>query len=337
MSSMRGLDSLGARGQSNMFSGTLKLNLLLTTLSVVVAVLLAEVLLRCYMPHSALGAGSELQWMRENPGDLRRVFTIDPAFGFRPLLGNNLYSEFGAKINTYDIEKAAGKERLLFIGDSVTRRGKLIAALRRLYGEERFEYWNAGVESFNTIQEVEFYKRYNIAIDPDHVILTFCLNDFETTPIAFRHEDRLVVYAPNTRLDKVNPWLFRHSYVYRLVLALAMTVGADGREGITREVRDSLTEMKSLLSADDTEFTILILPYFKPHETWTPDEKERRLSIIGIVEDLQIRHFDLLGVLNDAVRDGIEVQEIKGDFWHPSDEISTLFAGHLHEKGIFQP
>ena len=94
---------------------------------------------------------------------------------------------------------------------------KLVDALKGIYGESNYEYWNAGVESFNAIQEVKFYKEYNSKIKPDHVILTFHNNDFSATPIAFINKDKkLVVYTPHTPLRNLNPWLYKHSAVYRL-------------------------------------------------------------------------------------------------------------------------
>ena len=148
--------------------------------SIIFAVLLLEGFLRIRNTNSLFGAASELYWMRESKHDLTHLFTIDPDFGFRPILENGVYNKFGTLCNHYTGEKNPNKLRLLFIGDSVTARGKIINELRKIYGLEKFEYWNAGVESFNTVQEVQFYKKYNHLIKPDHVILMFHLNDFET-------------------------------------------------------------------------------------------------------------------------------------------------------------
>lgn len=270
-----------------------------------------------------------------HPHDQKKLFTIDPKFGFRPILGTGRYSEYGTKINTYSIEKRQNTERLLFIGDSVTYRGKIIDALRRLFGEENFEYWNAGVESFNTVQEVNFYREYNMAISPDHVILTFHLNDFETTPISFYHGDKIVVYGPNTSLEDINPWLFQHIHIYRLFLWLKIAITDPGRKAISQEVQDSLMEMKTILATNDTDFTVLIFPYLKPYEEWKPDEKESRHRIIGILKELEIAYFDLFDILTEAIHNGVNIQEEEGDSFHPSEEISILFAKYLYEKHIF--
>ena len=144
-----------------------------------------EAVLRITHQYATFGAATELPWMRNNSQDFSQIFTIDPDFGFRPILGTGGYTEYGTSPNTYPVQKRPGITRLLFIGDSVTGRGRIIEAIKQIYDDEVFEYWNAGVESFNTIQEVRFYQRYNAAVYPDHVILTFHLNDFEPTPVAF--------------------------------------------------------------------------------------------------------------------------------------------------------
>ncbi len=303
------------------------------TLGIVVAVLLMEGFLRWRQSSQIVETAVELSWMRDNPG--YNIFTVDPEFGFRPILGNGLYSKYGTKANTYPIEKKPKVTRLLFVGDSVTHRAKMVDALKEVYGEAEFEYWNAGVESFNTVQEVNYYKRYNAAIEPDHVILTFHINDFETTPIAFNHEgDGLIVYAPNKPLRDLNPWLFKHSHLYRFVINLTDDAG-DNREAIVAEAEDSLKDLRDTLAEDQIPLTVLILPVFIPYEEWQPHEKEARDQILPILEGLGIRYFDLFEISAQAIEDGVNVQEA-GGHWHPSREVSALFAAYLFENGLLE-
>ena len=207
--------------------------------------LAAESYLRRLYPKGAFEVGRELGWMRRSRKDLARVFTVDPEFGFRPILGNDLYNSYGTINNGYRLPRPPGVTRLLFMGDSVTARGRIVEALRRIRGEKRFEYWNAGVESFNTTQEVNYYRKYNHRISPDHVILTFVYNDFGTTPITFFNRDKkLVVFALNRPRRRVIPWLFEHSYLYRFLLGKNLL--SSGRAGVSLqkmgrgEVRRSL-------------------------------------------------------------------------------------------------
>ena len=209
---------------------------------------------------------------RNSPVSTRRTrqisaFVVDPDFGFRPILGSGNYTCFGTLANDYSETKRPGVVRLLFIGDSVTRRGQIVEALRAQYGSQHYEYWNAGVESFNTVRGGGVYKRFNRPIQPDHVILTFHLNDFETTPVAFREADgTLVVYAPNWPIQRLNPWLFRHSYTYRYWLGLLSPRKA-ARSEIIEQVRDNLADLSRGIARDNARLTVLVLPILRPLTT----------------------------------------------------------------------
>ena len=304
-------------------------NLLLALFVSLVCIGLIEVFLRNYKPYSGLRAGAEMRWMRNNPADLSKLYTVDKDFGFRPILGNAYYNKYATQVNDYTIEKRQNVKRLLFIGDSVTIRGKIIAALRKILGDKDYEYWNAGVESYNTLQEVKLYKKYNQDIHPDHVILTFHMNDFETTPISFYNGNQLVVYAPNTRLENINPWLFQHSYLYRLVMGFVISLNDASRDDIVHEVKDSLVELRKILADEDVGFTLLVLPYLKPYDEWSPVEQSRREQIVTILQELDMPHVDLFPLLEDALADSINVQEEEGDFYHPSEAMATRFATYI--------
>ena len=117
-----------------------------------------EIGLRLTRPYKTHRAAREIRHFREGGRELAGGYEVDPDFGFRPRLGTDRYSEWGTLPNAYGFEKRPGVRRVLFSGDSVTHRGEFIRALRRVYGENGYEYWNTGVESFNTLQELEFYR-----------------------------------------------------------------------------------------------------------------------------------------------------------------------------------
>jgi hypothetical protein len=316
--------------------------LVVVGLSSFVCILAIEVFHRFRAPYRALGGAQELPQFRRGAPDRLSSFTVDPDFGFRPILGSGNYTRFGTLANGYSETKRAGVTRLLFIGDSVTRRGQIVEALKAQYGAQKYEYWNAGVESFNTVQEVAYYKRFNRPVLPDHVILTFHLNDFETTPVAFREADgTLVVYAPNRPIQRINPWLFRHSYAYRYWLGLFSSRKA-ARSEIIEEVRASLADLQREVAIDNARLTVLVLPILRPLSDWKPEYREYRRLILGMLKSLRIRHFDLLTPLNEALADGAVVTETGDDmFWHPSREAASYFAKYLRTqrllKGIDAP
>jgi hypothetical protein len=308
----------------------LLVNLLVVGLSSALVILGVEVFHRFKAPYRAFGGAYELTQFRQGGADGLSTFVIDPTFGFRPVLGAGPYTRFGTLANTYAAAKSPGVRRLLFIGDSVTHRGHIVDALRAAYGSQRYEYWNAGVESFNTVQEVEYYRRFNRPIHPDHVILTFHLNDFETTPVAFQDADgTLVVFAPNWPVRRLNLWLFQHSYTYRYWLGL-VTPKKSVRTEIIAEVRASLADLERMVTADGARLTVLVLPILQPVGDWKPEYREYRHLILDILGSLGIRYFDLLEPLHEALAHGIVVAE-PGDplFWHPSRAVATYFARHL--------
>jgi hypothetical protein len=209
--------------------------------------------------------------------------------------------------------------------------------LKNEFGSLNYEYWNAGVESFNTVQEVRYYKHFNRALRPDEVVLTFHLNDFETTPVAFRAANgSLVVYAPNVPAQRINPWLFEHSYLYRSWIGVT-TARKTERAAIVSEVRVSLEEMKRMVDADGARLTVLVLPILRPLNDWNAEYRESRRHILDILGSLQLRYFDLLEPLNQALADGVATVEAGDDlFWHPSREVAKYFGAYLRRQGLLE-
>jgi hypothetical protein len=298
------------------------------------ALVISEVSLRWLATEPTFGAAHEMYWLRE--GADTSIFTVSPEMGFRPILGNSLYNEWGTLATSYALEKPAGKTRVLFIGDSVTLRGRIVKALLKIHGGERFEYWNAGVESFNTVQEVALYRGYNTAIEPDHVVLTFHMNDLETTPVAFLDEaGQLVVYALHQPATRVNTWLFEKSYLYRAYLGLVRAPGGDG-EAIREEVRGALRELADTLDHEGRRFSVIVFPYMLPVRQWSKPQLETHRQIIEMLEEEALRYFDLRPSLRRAIARRIDPQESPGDIWHPSDGVARVFAADLERWGLLE-
>jgi hypothetical protein len=326
---------LSARGRA--MPRTLLAILLMVGLGCVLFVGAVEIFYRFKAPYRGFGGARELPQFRRGGPAVAATFVVDPDFGFRPVFDNGQHTAFGTLANDYPLTKSNGKKRLLFIGDSVTRRGHIVDALKDEYGSLKYEYWNAGVESFNTVQEVRYYKYFNRALRPDEVLLTFHLNDFETTPVAFREADgSLVVYAPNVPAQRINPWLFQHSYLYRSWIGVT-TARKTERGAIIKQVRASLDELKRMVDADGARLTVLVLPILRPQNDWSAEYRENRRHILDILESLQLRYFDLLEPLNQAFADGVSTVEAGDDlFWHPSREVAKYFGAYLRRKGLLE-
>lgn len=277
--------------------------------------------------------GRESPDFRQGREDIPRVFTPDPDLGFRPICGETgYYNAYGTQQNNYDIRKRSGVTRLLFIGDSVTAQGRVIGALKSLYGDKKFEYWNAGVESYSTVQEVGFYRKFNRPIQPDHVILTMVVNDMETTPLAFMSEGKLVMVAPNLPRSHVNPWLFRYSYIYRQFVSYRVSCNSrEFERGIRDELIGSLASLRDELQSGRVKFTVLVLPLLAPPETY-PEIAAKHRNFLRIVSGLNIRHFNLAAPVAAA----IAALGQPDDKIHPTAGMARYLAGYLKDEGLFE-
>jgi hypothetical protein len=295
----------------------------LVTVGLILGVIVTEIGLRIYYPDGGIPAAH-----LEHTSDERHTsFREHDECGYLPIVGKGEYGPNGCLKNDYDLENPRA-ERVLFSGDSVTRRARIINALKGLYGEDAYEYWNAGVESFNTLQEWVLFRQHNQAINPDHVVLTFHNNDFRATPMVVRERGQIKVYQPG--LD-INPWLFKRSYVYRW----AWPKGED-KHMRDQQVLEGLKGFKEALAEKGARFTIVLHPMIKPVSEWNEDELQSREKSLQYFEELDLRVIDLLPVLEKAIEDGVNLTEAPGDFLHPSDELSARFAQELQRQGLLE-
>ncbi|MEM7310724.1 MAG: hypothetical protein AAF682_28885 [Planctomycetota bacterium] len=269
---------------------------------------------------------------RDQEGWTQR-FTIDPDFGFRPLFGGRDYDERGFLHNAYPLQKTPGVERVLFLGDSVTRRGRIVAAIRERYGEANREYWNAGVESFSLVQSVRYFLRYAQACDPDHVVFTFHYNDFQTTPVTFLDEDdEVVLYAPTRPRQDVNAWLYKRSSLYRRVLKTLDSRA--GNEAIVAEMSAALGELRAWTDASGARLSVLLFPYLAPREQGLAVHDTWREQTLALCREHGLRTFDLLPTVAETLAAGVAVEERPGDTEHPSDALAEAFAVFLEREGL---
>lgn len=262
------------------------------------------------------------------------IFQVDDALGYRPVPGGAGYGPHGAKWNEYVLEKPAGKRRLLFLGDSVTDRHKLVDALAERLGDG-FECWNAGIPGYATEQELLYYRDYLGDLAADHVILTFHLNDYETTPIVFAVGDSLVAVHSKVGSSYPNPWLLRNSYLYRFGWATASRLTSGSRAGqMEAAVAHDLASLRDLVHARGADFTVLVLPWLQEHGQW-PEPKPRHHELtLRTLTELGIRHYSFLDTLARALAEGVEIHEMGTDPQHPSLAFARLMSADLLAQGF---
>lgn len=264
------------------------------------------------------------------------IFQVDDRLGYRPVPGGAGYGPHGAKWNEYAPEKPPGKRRLLFLGDSVTDRHKLIDALHELLGDG-YEYWNAGIPGYATEQELLYYRDHLGAIAADHVLLTFHLNDYETTPVVFESGGEFVAVHAKIGGAAPNAWLMRNSFLFRYAWTqLVRLTSAGRRAAIEAEVARSLAALRDLVRERGADFTVLVLPWIQDPARWPEPKPHHHALTLRTLDALGIRHFDFLPTLQRALAAGAPVHEAKDDPQHPSLEFARALAADLLATG-FRP
>lgn len=264
------------------------------------------------------------------------IFQVDDRLGYRPVPGGARYGPHGAKWNEYAPEKPPGKRRLLFLGDSVTDRHKLIDALREQLGED-YEYWNAGIPGYATEQELLYYRDYLGDIAADHVLLTFHLNDYETTPVVFEKDGEFVAVHAKIGDSYPSAWWMRNSFLYRYGWTTATRwTSASRPAAIEAEIERDLAALRDLVRARGAELTVLVLPWIQAPKDWPAPKPHQHELTLRVLERLGIRHFSFVATLARALAEGVPIHEQGTDPQHPSLELARLMAADVLATG-FKP
>jgi lysophospholipase L1-like esterase len=262
------------------------------------------------------------------------LYEITEDGGFGPILGGPAYRADGTAHHRYPDAKVPGTERILFLGDSVTARGRIVRALHARVGSAHREFWNAGVESFDLCQTVRHFLQHASRTDPDRVVLTFHFNDFHVTPVSFvdargvRRTWR--PEAPHERL-----WRFgtRHFAWWRAALGpFADEIDTHGRE------RDTLRCLERLAAAcreRGLPLHVLVLPPIDDPARWRPADARAHALALDACRRLALPHTDLAPALVTALLAGHDVQESPNDHYHPSDAAAAAMADLVVSSGVF--
>jgi len=135
-------------------------------------------------------------------GAPRRLFVASPdphlGYGLRPGLATTVrgiavrVNAFGLRGPSVPARPAPGTHRVLALGDSATFGEGLaeddsfpVQLERELTARsgEGYEVLNAGVQGYNTENELAFLRARGLALEPETVVVGFNLNDFDYAPV----------------------------------------------------------------------------------------------------------------------------------------------------------
>lgn len=104
----------------------------------------------------------------------------DPDLNYRLNPARNDINEFSMPAPEITIPKPKGVIRIIILGDSLPYFGDptFIEALQEIYRtNNKVEIFSAATPGYTTYQEVTYYKKFLNKLEPDLVLLSYCLND----------------------------------------------------------------------------------------------------------------------------------------------------------------
>jgi lysophospholipase L1-like esterase len=192
------------------------------------------------------------------------------------------------RVNTY---------RIIIVGDSITVCSRYPQFLEELYSkiyQEKIEVWNCAVAGYNLIQECTALQEKWLKFNPDMVIIGFCCNDFDTTPLITKIDGQLIGLFPNHMNIKLNPFLLKYSALYRLIMKNVFIYQSKKNNNIAfyNRAASALERTKKILDSKKIPLLLLILPQPVEYQKNTQEDAFNRIK--KIATELQIATLDLI-------------------------------------------
>ncbi|MDD2714764.1 MAG: SGNH/GDSL hydrolase family protein [Candidatus Wallbacteria bacterium] len=328
-------------------------------------VLMLELLLRCW-PLTLLWNNFQIvemdQGMFSNPSIPQKqnkvpLVKTDPVLGYMRNLEHSSFNELGIYGKNILPVRDDNSFRILLLGDSVSDPigGSsnppsgypfLLEEILNRRGGKKIVVMNASVVGYNTMQEVEYFKRYGIWSAPDLVLLAYVNNDMwpPVSQIDLK-KGRNEAWQMNSKpvpglydLGPANDFLLEHLISLRvLFLELWKFQSLKGklyRNRIELYYPDKAANLKSLeeiigiCRSNRIKFAIIHFPVladFADYEKIRPEFEYHRI-LRNLTTELKVPYLDLL----DRIRNLPERELVKPEDYKTQPEAPTHLspAGH---------
>ncbi|MCX5796137.1 MAG: SGNH/GDSL hydrolase family protein [Elusimicrobia bacterium] len=237
------------------------------------------------------------------------------------------------------IKKAPGVFRIITLGDSITMYGHYTDFLEDILAHRlglKAEVWNCSIGGHGIADYYHNLERRVIHYHPDMILIGFCLNDLQLTPVIFRGVDgKMHCYRPMRLLKgHLDNWLYCRSSLYRLFLT-----GLEARRQRKAELypdevgRFYLHAIQELCRKHKLPLLTMIFPYFRFHSEEVPEYQTLKRVVAGSGADC----IDLHEVFPRAERLRYLPPKAADDI-HPNDAahriVAEVLARHLLKSGL---
>jgi lysophospholipase L1-like esterase len=229
-----------------------------------------------------------------------------------------------------DVEKKrAGELRILLLGDSVTfgwgvpveeTFGRKLETLLTARLGRPVRTINAGVGSYNTVQEEAFLARFADLVDPDLVVLVYVSNDIEPASATFDPWSHRALRGKTP--PQVLGLLLERSWLYRLGLFFSQysrTKGPGTFDEKARGVKESMDALTAMAAFCRERGVGFVTFFYRPRAGSSAEDCSDLLSVVGSV----------------AQKNGFPFDDI-GQWWGEADMRSmtnSTIDSHLNARG----
>ena len=258
----------------------------LACVSIVVCLLLGELAVR--LLHLAPG----INRIRVDMAHGSFESSTNSVLRYVPSPGSSGISSYGIRDREYPRAKGAKTRRILVIGDSVGYgfcNDREVLAVDDVFAKQieracagsgsPLEVINLCVSGYDTVQEVEFLVRKGLALDPDVVLVAYCLNDDFEASAELNSFQRNPQFALESRIGR---HLVLRSHLARVIwlrhakpeaaraTAAATTTGSRTERGFER--------LASLARTNGFQPVVVVFPLFEPAASYRWHPQHRRVS-----------------------------------------------------------
>ncbi|MBI4846245.1 MAG: SGNH/GDSL hydrolase family protein [Candidatus Omnitrophica bacterium] len=274
------------------------------------ALVLGETVFRFFRPigFSNIFSHSEELWNDKNSvgkGFFNKAhIRVSKLLGYELIKNSSLgTNSLGMLDKEYEEVKRKDVCRVIFLGDSTTASCSseyveiLEEQLNKNLAKEKYELWNCAVPGYNVIQYYHALKEKWLNFNPDMVVIGFCLNDFSTTPVVIKEKDSVTAYYPKKEiLRQVNPWLIKHSALYRFIIFNRFSLAQYNFDKIIEGNKDYLKELNQLLLEKEIPLLVIILGLPVEFEDYGPYWTKCYRQIKDFLEKHEISYLDTVPV-----------------------------------------
>lgn len=244
-----------------------------------------------------------------------------------------LFKSYGHRGTAYAFEKKPGKQRVLFLGDSVVEgyrvpeQDRFTEILNSRYEDRGYEIINLGVCGYSFLQTTEYFKTFGYKFHADQVIFCMTYNDLRLYSGEIAHfniDERIrkqkgVYAAYYTANNLLNNYL-SFSNLYRYFRALLLSQSKKGFHDLVyyelgeKKQGSLLKELKNLAAKKKFKLKFVFLPVN------TDECRQEIAEFKNLVRTFNIQCLDLEAMLQKA--------KDKKKFFLKNDPCHLSLAGH---------